>query len=59
MPKSSADRQIKLAADVMDQDREILRTLAGRTGNTLATSEEIDCSAALGSGQYDDQQERD
>jgi hypothetical protein len=40
MPKPEAEQQMKLAADVMDQDREVLRALAGRTEDMLAISAE-------------------
>jgi hypothetical protein len=38
MPKPEAEQQMKLAADVMDRDREVLRALAGRTEDMLAIS---------------------
>jgi hypothetical protein len=60
MPKSSEERQIKLVGGIMDEDREILRALAGRAGDAPANSvEKTDLSAVPRSGQNDDTWERD
>jgi hypothetical protein len=37
-PQLEAERQLKLAVQVIDRDREILRTLAGRPEDTPAIS---------------------
>jgi hypothetical protein len=56
-----AERQLKLAVHVMDQDREILRTLAGRPEYTPAISVErtTESFRSQRSGQDDETQERD
>jgi hypothetical protein len=66
MPKPEAEQQMKLAADVMDQDREALRALASRAEHMPAISvEKTDSSTSQvsrprdGSSQYDDRLERD
>jgi chorismate mutase len=66
MPKSREERQLKLATDVMNQDREALRALASRAEHMPAISvEKTDSSTSQvsrprdGSSQYDDRLERD